>query len=55
MKQRFKGKKRQSIVVGKYLGKCQSPKKEKWRELKIVANMGLHINGGESYNYFTRT
>jgi len=31
-------------VVAKRLGKCQRPKMKWWRELKIVANMGLHIN-----------
>jgi hypothetical protein len=41
------------IVVAKLLVKCQRPKKKCWRELKIVANMGLHINGVKPYNYST--
>jgi hypothetical protein len=53
MKQSFKGKKLQRIVVGERLEKCQRPKKKSWRELKIVAKMGLHINGFENYSCFT--
>jgi hypothetical protein len=38
MRQSFKGKKKQRIVGGERLEKCQSSKKKSWRELKILAS-----------------
>jgi hypothetical protein len=54
MKYSFKENNNKNIVVAKRLGKCQRPKKKCWSELKIVANMGLHINGVKPYNYSTK-
>jgi len=55
MKQSFKEKKQQRIVVGKRLEKCQKPKKKSYRELKIVVNKGLHINGVKTLSFLLVT